>query len=292
MQESKNTMKEFDRITEDENKEGTQCLWATIAVVVLVATVATILGFTVFKAKDPTLQVNAISLEGFHLASSPFPASGGGGSPSFNLSLSMRIAITVRNPNKESFKYNSNSSATLFYDGDEVGQTLIPPGTLIAESTVFFSLILDVEAAADLSALLGDNEDPPNYINTGLLPMKATTQLSGSATIFRVFKHYGISSTDCNITIFIANATIESFSCNQNAKDWFRIKKSMISCNNNCIRSPILKSLLFSLQISCISSQFSSSCWSVCKSAAVAEWSEARCVKFLGIKKVCSDLLK
>jgi len=219
MQESKNTMKEFDRMTEDENKEGTQCIWATIAVVVLVATVATILGFTVFKAKDPTLQVNAISLEGFHLAPSAFPASGGGGSPSFNLSLSMRIAITVRNPNKESFKYGSNSSAALFYDGDEVGQTLIPPGTLNAESTVFFSLILDVEAAADLSALLGDNEDPPNYINTGLLPMKATTQLSGSATIFRVFKHYGVSSTDCNITIFIANATIESFSCYQNAKD-------------------------------------------------------------------------
>jgi hypothetical protein len=64
----------------------------------------------------------------------------------------------------------------------------------------------------------------------------------------------------------------------------------MISSNDYCIRSPILKSLLISLQISFISSQFSSSCWSVCKSAAVAEW--ARCVKFLGIKKVCSDLLK
>lgn len=85
-----------------------------MAVIVVVSVVIVILGLTVFKARDPKVQINTINLETFSIRAR-------------SLNMSLLLDLTVHNPNREVFEYTGGVTR-LFYYGDPVGQTRLPAG--------------------------------------------------------------------------------------------------------------------------------------------------------------------
>lgn len=81
----------------------------------VVTIVIVILGLTVFKARDPNVQINTIILETFSIRS-------------HSLNMSLLLDLTVHNPNREVFEY-SGGVTRLFYYGDPVGQARLPAGS-------------------------------------------------------------------------------------------------------------------------------------------------------------------
>lgn len=192
-------MLDSPRMTEYESKQRTQCIWVTLAVIVVVATVAIILGVTFFKARDPAVQVNAISLEDFHIGAT-------------SLNISLLLDLTVYNPNRASFKY-TDSLTMLYYYGEQIGEAPIPAGNIDSQGTDYLSVLLTVGADRVLV-----NSNLPSDIANGILPLLATTRLSGIVRVLKVFKHHAVTTSDCDISIFVANATMQSFSCTHSVR--------------------------------------------------------------------------
>ncbi|KAG0609981.1 hypothetical protein M758_7G029500 [Ceratodon purpureus] len=187
-------------MSEYEEKRRKKRMWLTIALlIVVVIIIVVILALTIFKAREPKLEINSIDIETFSI-----------GVDSLNMSL--LLDITVYNPNRADFTY-SESVARMFYYGDAVGQAFIPAGTIKSKADEFLSVLLFVEAARVLV-----NEHLPGNIVSGILPVVATTTLNGIVRVFGVFKHHAVTTSDCDITVFVANATLQSFNCKHAVK--------------------------------------------------------------------------
>lgn len=187
-------------MSEYEEKRRKRRMWVTLLSLLLVIIIlVVILALTVFKARDPRVTINTIDLETLSL-----------GADSLNMSL--LLDLTVYNPNRASFKY-SESLTRLFYYGDLVGQGVIPAGNIQSKGDEYLSVLLFVEAARVLV-----NENLPGNIASGRLPVVATTGLSGIVTVLGVFKHHAVTSSVCDITVFLVNATLENFYCRHAVK--------------------------------------------------------------------------
>lgn len=187
-------------MSEYEENRRKKRMWVTIFLaIVVVVILVVILALTTFKAREPRVEINSIDLETFFI-----------GVDSLNLSL--LLDLTVYNPNRADFTY-SESVARMFYYGDPVGQALIPAGNIQSKADAFLSVLLFVEAGRVLV-----NENLPGNVVSGILPVVATTILNGIVKVLGVFKHHAIATSDCDIAIFVANATIQSFYCKHSVK--------------------------------------------------------------------------
>lgn len=184
------------KMTEQEEKRRKKkiCLLIMAAIVVITIVLVT-LGLTVFKTKDPKVRINAITLETFIIKSN-------------FLNMSLLLDLTVHNPNREELQY-SDSLIRLFYYGDPVGQTRIPAGNIKSKGSDNLYMMLVVEAGDRVRV----NANLPGNIVSGELPMVATTTVAGIVKVLGVFKHHAVTTSHCDISIFIANATIQSFFC-------------------------------------------------------------------------------
>ncbi|KAL4587240.1 hypothetical protein LXL04_000108 [Taraxacum kok-saghyz] len=115
------------------------CCASVTGVILTIGLVLLILGLTVFKAKKPVLTVNSVALEDLDVSfSSIIP-------PRASLNLSLAIGISIENPNKVGVKYQ-NSSASLRYRGNEVGQVPVPAGKIGSDETKQMNLTVTVFA--------------------------------------------------------------------------------------------------------------------------------------------------
>lgn len=177
------------------------CCGACCLVLILIVVVLVILAFTFFKAKDPKIHVESITLESFKgsiVLNIP---------PTISLNVTLGLVVSVTNPNKVGFKY-TNSTAYLFYRGLEVGLVPIPPGEVSAGGTENISSILQLLA----DRLITDSNLYSDFMN-GSLPFSTTTALSGRVDILHIFKHHVDTSSVCNITISTSNQSISSTVC-------------------------------------------------------------------------------
>ena len=171
-----------------------------MGVIVVITTVLVILGLTVFKARDPKVQINTISLETFSIWEN-------------DLNMSMVLDVTVHNPNRERFQH-SECVTRLFYYGDPVGQAITLAGNIRSKANECFSVRLKVEASHPVLV----DENLPRNIVSGRLPMVATTTVAGVVKVLGVFKHHAVTTSHCDVSIFVANATIQSFFCRHGMK--------------------------------------------------------------------------
>lgn len=187
-------------MSEYEENRRKRRMWVILFLLLLVIIIViVILALTVFKARAPRVQINAIDLETFSI-----------GADSFTMSL--LLDLTVHNPNRASFKYSEGVTRVVYY-GDPVGQAVIPPGYIASEGNEYLSVLLYLEAARVLV-----NENLPGNILSGRLPVLATTTLAGTVTVLGVFKRHAVTTSDCDITVFVANATLQSFYCRHTVK--------------------------------------------------------------------------
>lgn len=157
-----------------------------------------ILVFAVFKAKDPDVWVNGVKLADLNITYGTLVP---------RIRLMLDLNITVHNPNKAAFKY-SNGTSMLYYDAIEVGHAVIPAGRLGSGNTVTEIVTLSVQAD---KFLMGSNFS--RDFTAGLIPVSATTRLSGRVNVLNVYKRHAVSKSWCSISVFVANASLASFHC-------------------------------------------------------------------------------
>jgi len=82
-------------------------------------------------------------------------------------------------------------------------------GNIKSKGTDNVYMLLVVEAGDRVLV----NSNLPGNIVSGRLPLVATTTVAGIVKVLGVFKHHAVTTSHCDIFIFVANATIQSFSC-------------------------------------------------------------------------------
>jgi hypothetical protein len=157
-----------------------------------------ILVFAVFKAKDPEVWVNGVKLADLNITYGTLVP---------HIRITLDLNITVHNPNKADFTY-TNGTSMLYYQKIEVGHAVIPAGKLSSGDTVTQIVTLNVEAD---KFLMGSNFTTD--FAAGLIPVSATTAVSGRVNVLNVYKRHAISYSWCDMKVFVTNQTLASFQC-------------------------------------------------------------------------------
>ncbi|KAL6337795.1 hypothetical protein AAG906_039762 [Vitis piasezkii] len=179
----------------------TKAICITVGIVLLVVVVVmVILGFTVFKAKDPVITVGSVSLKDLDFSLTPL-----------NINASLDVNVSVRNPNRVGFRYN-NASALLNYDGGLVGEAPIPAGRIGARKTTGMNIVISL--MADRLLL---NPQLYSDVLSGSLPLSTYTRISGKVSVLFV-KIKVVSTSTCNMTVDVKNGTLKDTVCQYKTK--------------------------------------------------------------------------
>ncbi|CAN0880052.1 hypothetical protein LINGRAHAP2_LOCUS13436 [Linum grandiflorum] len=183
------------------------CLGTTAAVIILLILIALILALTVFKAKRPVITVNSVSLDDLSFSMDLVRLA-------VHVNLTLDLYLTVRNPNKVGLKY-SNSSASLSYRGQEVGQVPIPAGRVSADSDTAFNSTLTVMA----DRLLSNSQLYADVLSGGgAIPLNTYAKIKGKVSVLKIFNVRVTSTSTCQFTVFLSNRTIGDQTCNYKTK--------------------------------------------------------------------------
>ncbi|XP_031261954.1 uncharacterized protein LOC116120156 [Pistacia vera] len=150
------------------------CIGLGVTLILLIVLMV-ILAFTVFKAKDPVITVDAVALDDLKVRLDMARVT-------VNLNLTVSVNLTVENPNKVGMKYK-DSAALLIYRGEEVGEVPIPAGKVSADETVHMVVFLTV-----MTDRFASNPQIFSDMVAGSLPLSTNTKISGKVSIFKMFK--------------------------------------------------------------------------------------------------------
>ncbi|KAI3437458.1 LEA_2 domain-containing protein [Psidium guajava] len=176
-----------------------------VVIFVLIVVLIVILAFTVFKAKHPVTTVNSVKLKNLQASLGIAPIG-------LKLNVTLDVDLSVKNPNKAGFKYG-NSTALLNYRGEQVGEVAIPAGKISADQTKQMNVTLTVLA----NRFLSNPQVITDYLS-GVLPLSTYTKMSGKVTIMGLFKFRVVSTTTCDLSLFVSNRTVGNQQCKYKTK--------------------------------------------------------------------------
>lgn len=179
------------------------CCVASLLVVVLLIVV---LALTVFKTKDPTIDVNSVTLQGM---SSSFDQA----TLKLHLNVTVITEMSIKNPNKAaSFKFG-DSIAYISYHGASIGQALIPAGKIKADKTD--DMTVSVTIYTDV--LLSDSKLLPDGMS-GSVPISASTKLAGKVDLLHIIKKHVTIYSVCDVVIDLSTKTANIQHCSRSVK--------------------------------------------------------------------------
>ncbi|KAB5552274.1 hypothetical protein DKX38_009585 [Salix brachista] len=153
-------------VSPKKHKRRNVCLGVTAAAILVIFLILLILGLTVFKPKQTTTTVDSASISDLKV-SLDIPRL------SVHVNLSLDVNLSIKNPNKVSAKYK-DSSASLNYRGQVVGEVPIPAGKISADTTQPMNVTLTLLA----DRLLTDSQLFSDAM-AGAIPFNTLTKISG-----------------------------------------------------------------------------------------------------------------
>lgn len=155
------------------------------------------------RVRTPKVRLGSVSVETINFNASS-------ASPSFNLKLAAQV--TIKNKNFGKFKFH-NSTATVSYRGNEVGQAIIVKGNAKARSTKKINNVMVAlnsnKASSNLSHLGSD-------LSSKNLTFTAYTKLEGKVHLFLIFKKKKSAQMNCTFIVNTATKGISDLSCKWN----------------------------------------------------------------------------
>lgn len=181
------------------------CVVGTIFVAFIII-IMLILFFSVFKAKDPKIIINAVQLPNFHVSSSSAAdLNPNDGESTVNFTIS--VYLTVKNPNRGTFNYY-DSSLELNYDGDQIGFMLLPAGKVMPQSSRFMAVTLSVQPFPAVASARN-----PDTVGVGVLAIHTKLKMAGRVRVLHFFTHHAQAYADCEILIASDDGSVRSFHC-------------------------------------------------------------------------------
>ncbi|KAH1106982.1 hypothetical protein J1N35_010750 [Gossypium stocksii] len=180
-------------------KKFIKCFGSVAALAIILAVVIIILIFTVFRVKDPIINMNGVAVTSLELTNGTTPKPGS--------NISVTADVSVKNPNVASFKYR-NTTTTLYYYGKLVGDARGPPGRAKAHRTVRMNITIDIIVDRILAS--------PNLvtdIRSGMLTMDSYTRVGGRINILNIIKRHVTVKMNCSMTVNIFSQAIQQQKC-------------------------------------------------------------------------------
>ncbi|KAG5582106.1 hypothetical protein H5410_052733 [Solanum commersonii] len=181
------------------------CMFILCAYMLFTIT-STILNFTVFRPKRPTINLNSITLEDLAVSvdAARFKV---------NLNITMNGSVSVENHNRASFQYE-DINPYIEYGGQEIGDVHIPAGKIGARTTTTmnFTLIIMANQISSNPNLFSD------VVEKGMLQLTLYMKLKGKVKLNVLFKIKIKASSKCDLYLDIRNGTLANQSCHSKIK--------------------------------------------------------------------------
>ncbi|KAB5527144.1 hypothetical protein DKX38_020991 [Salix brachista] len=184
-----------------QKKRVRKCCAVTAAIVVILVTAIVAVRFTVFRVKDPIIKMNGVTVSRLELTNGTIPKSG--------VNISLIADVSVKNPNLASFKY-SNTTTTLYYHGQMVGEARNGPGHARPRQTMRMNVSVDI-----ITDRIMSNPSLNVDFISGLLSMNAYTRVPGRMKIV-VVKRNIVVEMNCSMALNITTQQIQAQECKQN----------------------------------------------------------------------------
>ncbi|CAK7348807.1 unnamed protein product [Dovyalis caffra] len=173
------------------------CVFVTSIFVILVIAII-VLRFTVFRVKDPIIKMNGVTVTQLELTNGTIPKPG--------VNMSLIADVSVKNPNVASFKYE-NTTTTLYYHGQMVGEARNGPGHARAGRTVRMNVTVDIIPDRIMSS-----PDLNADLSSGLLSLTTYTRVPGRMKIVIVERNI-VVKMNCSMMLNITNQQIQTQKC-------------------------------------------------------------------------------
>lgn len=158
-----------------------------------------ILMLTVLKVKDPTMNLNYVTLKGLESANL------------FNLlpttNLTIEADMSIKNPNAAAFKFN-NAVTGIYYENVLIGEAKTPKGTAKANKTFRLTITIDVMLQTFLRVprFLGD-------LTAGEMPVNTRSSIKGKVEVLNIVKKTVGVKLDCSLTVVLASQNFKDLNC-------------------------------------------------------------------------------
>ncbi|TYI14900.1 hypothetical protein ES332_A08G152400v1 [Gossypium tomentosum] len=180
-------------------KKFVKCFGSVAALAIILAVVIIILIFTVFRVKDPIINMNGVAVTSLELINGTIPKPGS--------NISVTADVSVKNPNVASFNYR-NTTTMLYYYGKVVGDARGPPGRAKAHRIVRMNITIDIIMDRILAS--------PNLVmdvRSGMLTMVSYSRVGGRINILNIIKRHVTVKMNCSMTVNIFSQAIQQQKC-------------------------------------------------------------------------------
>lgn len=165
------------------------CCGVTLVFVIIIVVVITTLWFTIFKPKQPEVE-----LKNFHLLYFP----------NGTLTVKVDLVVKVNNPNYSTFKYK-NTTVKVWYREVIAAEVPVGPRLLPARGEVDFNVSAHILAYKMLSS--------PEFLDDlslGRFNFTASAALEGKVRALKLLKLHARAFCTCHVFYFIMSSHVEA----------------------------------------------------------------------------------
>lgn len=176
-----------------------KCCGCALVVFGIVGITMLVLMLTVLKVKDPTMNLNYVTLKGLESANL------------FNLlpttNLTIEADMSIKNPNAAAFKFK-NAVTGIYYENVLIGEAKTPKGTAKANKTFRLKITIDVMLQTFLRVprFLGD-------LTAGEMPVNTRSSIKGKVEVLNIIKKTVGVKLDCSLTVLLASQNFKDLNC-------------------------------------------------------------------------------
>ncbi|XP_027343346.1 uncharacterized protein LOC113855914 [Abrus precatorius] len=170
------------------------CLAVSLLFLIIFTIVIVTLFLTIFKPKDPDVNVHPLGLE--HIQFSLLL--------NLTMNVSLGMMITIENPNYGSFEYTNSTGYINFHD--TVVACVPMEAALVPARSV-----INVNTTADF--MVGKLVLDPNFwpdAFTGTLNFTSTATLHGKARVLKIIKLKATAYSSCDISLHISSRVVDT----------------------------------------------------------------------------------
>ncbi|CAH1451360.1 unnamed protein product [Lactuca virosa] len=178
----------------------TVCCGIIAAVVLIIAVVMIVLGFTVLHIKNPKLRMNSVAIIGLDQVNSTDLLNR-------NANLTVVADVSMKNTNVEKFKFETFNSS-LVYRETVVGVADVPGGVVDARKTMRLKVVYEMMMAK----MAGDPQFGSDF-TAGKLMVRSYTRVNGRVNILNIIKRKVTVTMNCSIAINVTSWGIADQDC-------------------------------------------------------------------------------
>ncbi|XP_074262957.1 uncharacterized protein LOC141585817 [Silene latifolia] len=184
------------------------CIVATVFLIFIIILIF-ILYFSLFKPKDPKINIAAVQIPVFNVSSN-----------STTVSFTFSQYASVRNPNRALFSH-FDSSLQLLYAGNQLAFMFIPAGNISAGHTVYMTASFSVQSFPIMATEVAGNvpamELQPVTDGFGriqpTMELESRMEMVGRVRVLWFFTHHIGVTADCRVSVAINDGSVIGFHC-------------------------------------------------------------------------------